>query len=52
MADSSLHAFRQNFNPFVTKIIADFSDDRQGVLDRCLGMAAATLLCLVEGKQD
>ncbi|WP_405110055.1 hypothetical protein MHH28_32505 [Paenibacillus sp. FSL K6-1217] len=45
-------AFRQNFNPFVTKITADFSDDRQGVLDRRLGMAAAILLCLVEGKQD
>lgn len=45
-------AFRQNFNPFVTKIIADFSEDRQGLLDRRLGLAAAILLCAIEGKQD
>lgn len=45
-------AFRQNFNPFVTKIIADFSEDRKGVLDRRIGVAAAVLLCAIEGKQD
>ncbi|AIQ57496.1 hypothetical protein [Paenibacillus borealis] len=45
-------AFRQNFNPFVTKIIADFSEDRKGVLDRRMGLAAAVLLCAIEGKQD
>lgn len=45
-------AFRQNFNPFVTKIIADFSEDRKGVLDRRIGVAAAILLCAIEGKQD
>ncbi|NQX49817.1 hypothetical protein HQN87_31450 [Paenibacillus tritici] len=45
-------AYRQNFNPFVTKIIADFSEDRQGVLDRRMGIAAAVLLCVIEGKQD
>lgn len=45
-------AFRQNFNPFVTKIIADFSEDRKGLLDRRLGLAAAVLLCAVEGKQS
>lgn len=45
-------AFRYNFNPFVTKITADFSKDTHGKLDRRLGMAAAILLCLVEGKQD
>ncbi|MEK3903458.1 hypothetical protein [Paenibacillus sp. FSL R7-0179] len=45
-------AFRQNFNPFVTKITADFSKDTHGKLDRRLGMAATILLCLVEGKQD
>jgi hypothetical protein len=45
-------AFRQNFNPFVTKIIADFSEDRKGVLDRRIGLAAAILLCAIEGKQD
>lgn len=45
-------AFRHNFNPFVTKITADFSGDRHGKLDRRLGMAATILLCLIEGKQD
>ncbi|WP_238654780.1 hypothetical protein [Paenibacillus piscarius] len=45
-------AFRHNFNPFVTKITADFSGDRQGKLDRRLGMAATILLCLIEGKSD
>lgn len=45
-------AFRQNFNPFVTKIIADFSEDRKGVLDRRMGLAAAVLLCAIEGKQE
>ncbi|WP_340022446.1 hypothetical protein MHI24_25965 [Paenibacillus sp. FSL K6-1096] len=45
-------AFRNNVNPFVTKITADFSGDRQGQLDRRLGMAAAILLCLVESRTD
>lgn len=48
----SIPAFRQNFNPFVTKITADFSEDRTGQLDRRLGLAAGILLCAVEGKQD
>ena len=45
-------AFRQNFNPFVTKINADFSQDRKGLLDKRMGIAAAILLCAIEGKQD
>ncbi|WNS46384.1 LURP-one-related family protein [Paenibacillus sp. MMS20-IR301] len=48
----TIPAFRQNFNPFVTKIIADFSEDRRELLDRRLGLAAAILLCAIEGKQD
>jgi hypothetical protein len=43
--------FRQNFNPFVLKIRADFSRDNNGMLDRRLGLAAALLLCGVEGRQ-
>ena len=43
--------FRQNFNPFVMKINLDFSADEKGLLDRRLGIAAAVLLCAVEGKQ-
>ena len=44
--------FKQNFNPFVTKINLDFSLDTEHQLDRRLGIAAAVLLCAIEGKQD
>ena len=43
--------FKQNFNPFVTKINVDFSHNTDGLLDRRLGIAAAVLLCAIEGKQ-
>lgn len=43
--------FKQNFNPFVTKVTLDFTADQQGLLDRRLGIAAAVLLCGIEGKQ-
>lgn len=43
--------FKQNFNPFVTKIQLDYSMDAQGLLDRRLGIAGAILLCAIEGKQ-
>lgn len=44
--------FKQNFNPFVTKITLDFSQDAGKVLDRRMGIAAAVLLCAIEGKQQ
>ena len=43
--------FKQNFNPFVTKIDLDFSMDTNGLLDRRIGIAGAVLLCAIEGKQ-
>lgn len=43
--------FRQNWNPLVSKITVDFTPDTDGLLDRRLGMAAAILLCIIEGKQ-
>lgn len=43
--------FKQNFNPFVMKIKLDFSPDADGLLDRRLGIAAAILLCAIEGRQ-
>ncbi len=43
--------FKQNFNPFVMKVKLDFSKDQSGLLDRRLGIAAAVLLCAIEGKQ-
>lgn len=44
--------FQQNFNPFVTKISLDFSMDKDGLLDRRIGIAGAVLLCAIEGKQS
>ena len=43
--------FKQNVNPFVMKIALDFSADVNRLLDRRLGLAAAILLCAIEGKQ-
>lgn len=43
--------FKQQFNPFIGKIDMDFSADSGGLLDRRLGIAAAVLLCAIEGKQ-
>jgi uncharacterized protein YxjI len=43
--------FKQNFNPFVVKINLDFSPDTNNLLNRRLGIAAAVLLCAIEGKQ-
>lgn len=43
--------FKQNFNPFVMKITLDFSMDKNGLLDRRLGIAGAVLLCAIEGRQ-
>jgi uncharacterized protein YxjI len=45
-------SFKQNFNPFVSKITLDFSLDKNGALDKRLGIAAAILLCAIEGKQQ
>ena len=44
--------FKQNFNPFILKISLDYSMDVQGLLDRRLGIAAAILLCAIEGRQS
>jgi hypothetical protein len=44
--------FLQNRNPFVYRLALDFRDDVEGRLDRRLGIAAAVLLGMIEGKQD
>lgn len=43
--------FAQTFNPFIMKIVADFQPGTEQVFDRKLGLAAAILMCAVEGKQ-
>lgn len=49
--NTTVFAFKQNFNPFVSKIDLDYSMDLRNLLDRRLGIAAAVLLCGIEGKQ-
>ena len=44
--------FAQNFNPFSLRLSLDFSEDTADRLDRRLGMAAAVLLCAIEGRQQ
>lgn len=45
-------AFKQNFNPFVLKLDLDFTPDVNNMLDRRLGIAAAVVMCAIEGKQQ
>lgn len=52
MNGNTVSTFKQNFNPFVTKINVDFSPDPGQMLDRRLGLAASVLLCAIEGKQN
>jgi uncharacterized protein YxjI len=49
---SPVGVFTQNFNPFVQKITVDFSVDSGNRLDRRLGIAAAVLMCAIEGRQS
>ncbi|MEM7682059.1 MAG: hypothetical protein AAF288_08885 [Planctomycetota bacterium] len=51
IGDQVVASYRQHFNPIVQKIAIDFSHDPQGRLDPRLGLAAAVLLCAVEGRQ-
>ena len=43
---------RQNFNPFTYQLNVDFSMDTARMLDHRMGIAAAILLAVVEGKQS
>jgi uncharacterized protein YxjI len=43
---------RQQFNLFAYRMDLDFSMDTAGLLDRRVGIAAATLLAIIEGKQS
>ena len=52
MVGSQVCCFRQHFNPFILKLDLDFSMDQNRLLDRRLGIAAAVLLCAIEGRQN
>lgn len=43
---------KQHFNPFVLKYDVDFSADTGGMLDRRLGIAAVTMMLIIEGRQQ
>ncbi len=43
---------RQKFHPFAYRMQVDFSMDTRGLLDRRIGIAAAVLLAIIEGKQS
>jgi hypothetical protein len=43
---------KQHANPFVMRITLDLSPDTQGLLDGRLGIAAAILMCAIEGRQN
>ena len=49
---ATVATFQQNYNPFVRKLMVDFTMDPYGRLDRRLGLAAATLLSAIEGRQS
>lgn len=44
--------FHQHFNPFILRMTMDFSVDREQVFDRRLAIAAAVLICAIEGRQN
>ncbi|RKG66427.1 hypothetical protein D7V80_19660 [Corallococcus sp. CA054B] len=52
LSGEQVFSFKQHFNPFIQKIDLDFSVDTQRRLDRRLGIAAAVLLCAIEGRQS
>ncbi len=43
---------QQNMNPFVMKVVVDFTPDTNNQLDPRLGLAGAVLMCAIEGKQS
>ncbi len=51
IGESQVALFKQTFNPFVPQLLLDFSADLNKRLDRRLGIAAAILLQVIEGRQ-
>jgi len=47
--EEQVFTFKQKFNPFIHKINLNFENNN--ILDRRLGIAAAVLLCAIEGRQ-
>lgn len=47
----NIGTYKQNVNPFVTKIKIDFEKGAGEILDKRVGLAAGLLLCAIDGKQ-
>lgn len=43
---------KQAFNPFIYKLEVNFTDDKEGVVDKKLGIAAGILISTIEGRQN
>jgi uncharacterized protein YxjI len=52
IGDERVADLKQRFNPFRYEMDIDFSMDTSRRLDHRLGLAAAVLLAIIEGKQD
>jgi uncharacterized protein YxjI len=52
IGDQPVADLRQKFNPFIQKLVVDYSKDPSHLLDRRLGIAAGILLAAIEGRQD
>ena len=52
VGESPVAEYRQRFNPFILKLDVDFSADREGRLDKRLGIAAGVLMSAIEGRQE
>ena len=49
---SQVFKFTQHFDPFAQKISLDFTSDYTNALDKRIGIAAAILICAIEGRQS
>jgi len=52
VSGSPVAEIRQNFNPFLLRLQIDFSLDTRRAFDRRLGLAIASILGTLEGRQD
>lgn len=48
----TIASMHQNRNPFVQRLVVDFSQDRDNELDPRVGLAVAVLVLAIEGRQD
>ncbi len=52
MGTEEVARFAQTFNPFLMRLEVTFAPEARNVIDRRLALAAAILLCAIEGRQN